>query len=421
MKNDGINIRIRATEVQEDAVVYGAKPATRKFSVPVRHTEVFSEEDLMKQCPNGRFTPTILPAVDRIIAIGDIHGDLNLAINSFKIAKLIDDNGNWIAQPPHTVVVQVGDQIDSCRPIRDVMDCQTKKYAGDIAEDVSVLQFFNAMHEKAAAHGGAVYSLLGNHELMNAEEDFTYVSYENYYNFTYKDGNRTYRGPSGRTEAFAPGGPIAKMLACTRSSVLIIGSNLFVHAGLLPVMVSRLDYLNLDANTKLKYLNFIIRKWLLKQVFNTDEWYIKNSLVNSNKGPFWTRVFGTIPTNLPINSPECVESVKKTLEVFKIGKIVVGHSPQLFTNKDGINGTCYESDGNHLYRIDGGFSRAFSVFNNGNLIQVLEILHDTQFNIITNTIPRYVAPPPIGISETEMKKIAAIYSQGRVPAKLQPK
>ena len=38
----------------------------------------------------------ILPAVKRIIVIGDIHGDWEMTQESLKIAKLIDDKGNWI-------------------------------------------------------------------------------------------------------------------------------------------------------------------------------------------------------------------------------------------------------------------------------------------------------------------------------------
>merc|ERR1711916_326002 len=61
-----------------------------------------------------------LEAVNRIIAIGDLHGDLNETINIFKLAKLIEYNEStgetkWIGRD--TVVVQVGDQIDRCRSL----------------------------------------------------------------------------------------------------------------------------------------------------------------------------------------------------------------------------------------------------------------------------------------------------------------
>src|SRR5579872_2930140 len=116
--------------------------------VPMKY-ELFPEEDFMKNCPNYDYIPTVLPKVPRIIVIGDVHGDLQLAIRSFKIAKLVDEQLNWIADPPNSVVVQVGDQVDSCRPIKGVYDCHEKKQKGDAAEDMSVMDFFNKMHDKA--------------------------------------------------------------------------------------------------------------------------------------------------------------------------------------------------------------------------------------------------------------------------------
>ena len=40
-------------------------------------------------CNNNPTIPTILPEVDRIIAIGDIHGDMKLVIDSLVISKVI--------------------------------------------------------------------------------------------------------------------------------------------------------------------------------------------------------------------------------------------------------------------------------------------------------------------------------------------
>src|SRR6056297_1729692 len=147
----------------------------------------FEETDFLKDCPDYEFIPTILPATKRIIVIGDVHGDFSLVIKTFMLADLIDKDYNWIANPPSTVVVQVGDQIDSCRPITNVYDCHNENKSNDKKEDLKILEFFNQMNEKAKKRGGAVYNLFGNHELMNAKGNFRYVSYQNYYNFDYYD------------------------------------------------------------------------------------------------------------------------------------------------------------------------------------------------------------------------------------------
>jgi len=390
------------------------------FRYPINN-ELYEEDDYLKDCPDGEFVPTVLPPVKRIIAIGDIHGDLELAIKSFKLANLINDDFEWIADPPDTVVVQVGDQIDSCRPIPGVYECHKNKYADDVAEDVKILHFFTQMHNKAKKVDGAVYSLLGNHELMNSQGKFNYVSYENYHNFDYTDpSGRKYSGSDGRRQAFKPGGPLAKMMACTRPSVLIIGSTMFVHAGVLPVLASKLEYLGVDSDTKLKYLNAVVRKWLLHKISDTEQKRDKKIFIDDQKiSPFWTRIYGSIPENTSIDSSECFSSVKKALQVYKVGQLVVGHTPQLYTNDDGINGTCFENDGhNKLYRVDGGFSRAFNVFNKHGAIQVLEILNDQEFNIITDrTIYSYTEPPETSLSQKYMDKISKIYAQNRIKKK----
>ncbi|CAH6420130.1 Hypothetical protein MVR_LOCUS42 [uncultured virus] len=357
---------------------------------------LFDEEDYLKDCPKGQFIPATLPAVHRIIAIGDIHGDLGLAIRSFKLARLIDDDFNWIADPPNTVVVQVGDQVDSCRPTDD-KQCHTTYYEGDKPNDLKVLDFFEDIGHKAQQQGGAVYSLLGNHELMNAQGRFGYVSFMNWQHFHYTDPDtqQVYEGPAGRREAFKPGGPLAKRLGCGRPTVLVIGSTMFVHAGLLPVLAERLDYIGFDSNVKLHYLNALVRKWLLHKLgSDSNDLEAKRMVIDAPSSssttisPFWTRIFGQIPAGSNINDGKCADAVKKTLEVYKIGKLVVGHTPQLFTHNAGINGTCYMVDSSNptLFRVDAGFAEAFSSFGKPHPIQVLEIIDDRQFNILTEGV-----------------------------------
>ena len=47
---------------------------------------------------------------NRIIAIGDIHGDYKIFIKCLEVAKLIDTSGNWIGKD--TYLIQLGDTLD---------------------------------------------------------------------------------------------------------------------------------------------------------------------------------------------------------------------------------------------------------------------------------------------------------------------
>ena len=120
-----------------------------------------------------------------------------------------------------------------------------------------ILQYFTKLHHQAQKVGGAVYSLLGNHELMNVKGDFRYVSYEGLkefddYKYEDEEGNKVnyfineqgekeqfQSGEQARRWTFSPGNPISEFLACTRQMALIIGSNLFVHAGVLPSIAKK--------------------------------------------------------------------------------------------------------------------------------------------------------------------------------------
>lgn len=299
---------------------------------------------------------TFLPATDRIIAIGDIHGDLDMAKRCFKLAGLIDSQDQWIGGK--TIVVQVGDQIDSCRP-RPGHDCHNHLFSNDKAEDVSVIHFFDDMHKKAVDHGGAVYSLLGNHELLNVAGDFRYVSKANMDQFSYD-------GETNRQTAFAKGGKLAKHLACTRQSILVIGSNLFVHAGILPEMLQRLDKLQINERSKLKYINTAVRQWLLNTLPDShDHQWIEYS----KDSPFWTRVYGSITDKTPSSDKLCLGSLQ-VLRLLQLDSMIIGHTPH-----SNISVGC-ES----IYRIDTGMSKAFPTANKA---RVLQISQDKDFQVLS--------------------------------------
>jgi hypothetical protein len=318
-----------------------------------------------EKCSNYKYFPSTLPKVDRIIVLGDIHGDMTKLIKCLRIAKLIDSNKNWIGG--ETVVVQVGDQIDSCREGRYGNCNRPNSYLSEIdnPDDVNILYFMTDLHKKAAKHGGAVYSLIGNHELMNVLGDMSYVSYNNinhFNNYKTREGAIIKDGMTGRKHAFAPGNDLSNFLACTRKMVLIIGSNIFVHAGVIPYIARK--YRNIDD------INKLLALFLFGEIEQPD--LFRDLFISAKTSPLWTRVFGFKVNN-------CDELLQPLLDVYKVDKIYVGHTPQLNT---GIKSQCSDK----IWMTDVGMSHAFNKIapmTEHRNAQVLEILNDGEvFNIL---------------------------------------
>lgn len=53
--------------------------------------------------------PTAVPAAERLVAIGDIHGDYHKAVRAFRLAGLTDEQGRWSGGS--TVAVQVSEDL----------------------------------------------------------------------------------------------------------------------------------------------------------------------------------------------------------------------------------------------------------------------------------------------------------------------
>ena len=191
----------------------------------------------------------IFPPQRKIVAIGDIHGDLSVAIKALKLAQVIDiripDNLldvskiNWTGG--NTFVVQLGDQIDRVRPSKLFNDLCTEEddeLYEDEGSDLKIICLFERLNSQAQKQGGAVISILGNHELMNVDGDFRYVSPKEFREFGNKfNGKMEFDstvpfGYKERKEVFKPGGVLSKKLGRTRYSVAQVGSWLFVHGGI---------------------------------------------------------------------------------------------------------------------------------------------------------------------------------------------
>lgn len=161
----------------------------------------------------------------RIIVVPDIHQDLEKAKRCLMIAECINSKGEWIGND--TIVIQVGDQIDGALRGESLNKHVCHE---DFTADILVLRFFNHLHRLASKKGGGVYSLSGNHELMNVQGIFTYSG-----------TNGCKKCENERKKAFEPGGEIAKMLATTRAVALKVGRVVFVHAGFLEWHVSTMS------------------------------------------------------------------------------------------------------------------------------------------------------------------------------------
>lgn len=322
----------------------------------------------------------VLPAVKRIIVIGDLHGDWDETIKSLKIGKVINDKLEWIGGK--TVVVQIGDQIDRCREL----PCN-RPIGNDENSDIKILEFFTKLHSQALEKGGAIYSVIGNHELMNATGRMEYVSYKNYMGFESDSNNKKFlknmpkelKNMDARKWAFKPGNPIAEFLACTRKLALIIGNNLFVHAGIVPQIAKK--YPNIGDLNKLLSLYLwdkLDNPELYQDIFGPD--IIKGQTMiggPSNRdyyrmSPLWNRQYG----NAEDEPKACKILLGPVKKIYKVNKMYVGHTPQI---DKGINSICDDS----LTFVDVGVSKAFDVIGKERTAQVLEILNDGEPKILS--------------------------------------
>jgi hypothetical protein len=269
-----------------------------------------------------------LPSRARLVAIGDIHGDLAALRAALRLAGAIDGDDRWVGKD--LTVVQVGDQVDR----------------GD--QDREVLDVLEKLELEARKTDSELIVLNGNHELMNAGFDFRYVTAKSFASFA----ELSQRAPAGaerlpgeergRAAAFAPGGPYALKLS-RHLTVAVVGDTLFAHGGVLPAHVDYgLSRINEQSSA---FLAGRLRQ--LPKVLAADD------------APIWTRFYGE-----PEVDGEVCQVLGRVLQQVGVRRLVVGHTVQ----KGGISGACEQK----LFRIDVGLSAYYG----SSPTQVLEIAGD---------------------------------------------
>lgn len=254
---------------------------------------------------------TIHNAPSSVIAVGDVHGDVDALRRTLAGAGVINAADEWIAAD--TVLVFTGDLLD-----RGTSEPQ-------------VMALVRALQASAPQANGMVLVALGNHEIMNVAGDYRYVAEAGWAGWDagpIAEGDpRLTNVPDfarQRVAAFQPGGTEARWLA-TLPVFLRVDDSLFVHGG---AHDEHVEY-------GLQRLNREVSQWMLGQA-------PMPAFIEGDTSPVWTRYWSQ-----PDIEPLC-PALGTLLDRIGVRRLVVGHTVQA----NGINSAC---DG-RVWRIDAGMS-----------------------------------------------------------------
>jgi hypothetical protein len=139
----------------------------------------------------------------RLVAVGDMHGDLASFLSELMAAGYVDRDGRWTGG--RDTLVQLGDFMD--RGPHSLM----------------LFQYLMRLQDEARASGGEVVVLLGNHELMLLQDQWDFAMNNPDFDMFNQRPYRTFRTELRR--AVQDGRIVAAHLA---------GGRVFVHAGVYP-------------------------------------------------------------------------------------------------------------------------------------------------------------------------------------------
>lgn len=284
---------------------------------------------------------------EKIICIGDIHGDFKVFKRVLSMCNLIDNNDNWIGGK--TFVVQLGDTLDGKRPGINI----SREFLEETGE-VDIIKYILYIDSQAKNVGGRVISILGNHELY----PYYFAGDKNFIkDYVKKTDIKTYKKEynTDRIKFFQPGALGASLLARTRPLVLQLGEFLFVHGSLTGSLIE--NNLDKDGYVDVTKINKDTASWL--QGKGKIPIYLKELDENN---PVFSRFY----SEKKKISKETCKKINEQIKKFKgVKHVIMGHS----SYKE-INTACEGS----LIRTDVALSRAFGGTISDKKLQALEII-----------------------------------------------
>ena len=344
----------------ELAPVWGPFVDTFVATLHAQGAAVRANDDARSTADGGASTSYRKPGVERLVAIGDVHGDLAKTREAFRAAGLTNEADEWIGGD--ATCVQVGDQLDRGK------------------DEVAILHFLERLRGEARDAGGELIVMNGNHETLNVSGRFRYSLPEGNADFARwrarQDIGRALRANCGlaagacearggeaakanvlpnfvkesegdRWRALAPGSPMALRFLAHQPVVVAVGSTLFVHGGVLPEHVKYgLDTLNAE-----------IADWMRRGKVKAAP----PLSVQGRDSLVWARDYSHVQEH----KCDC-DLLKETLTMIPgVERVVVGHTIQ---HPHGITTAC---DGK-VIRVDVGMSKGCVDAKP----EVLEILRD---------------------------------------------
>jgi hypothetical protein len=374
--------------------------------------------------------------VEKVVAVSDVHGAFEAMVRTLRNADVLDDDLGWTGGAVHLVIT--GDILDRGPDSRKVMDLLMR------------------LESEAAAAGGHVHLLLGNHEVMNLTGDLRYVSAAEYAAFSADEvaadreqARRAFQsmrpdapdpeavlrefdmlappGYFGHRRAFSPQGRYGKWLL-QKPLIVVINDTAFVHGGVSP-MVTELGLDGVNRELKMQVTRYATQLAVVTaaglldatESFHrhaavlealpedagrpaeleeaiTDVISLSNASVHDTASPVWYR--GNVGCGALIEN----DKLDAALSALGAMRVVIGHTPTVSRRVlQRLGGRVVEIDTGMLNAAYGGTGHALII--EGDQLRVVSEGGRDALSPVPH--PRPAAPDNGALDAAELERILA--------------